>query len=100
MEKEVALKRAQEWTDSSMSVLKEDYSTKDKLLRVTFESLLNSRLLDPPESFIKQEEEGEEEEGEGEEGGGDDDDDDSDENDDDDNDDGRNGSGSEGSDEG
>lgn len=51
LEKEVGLQRAQEWVDTCTSVLKEDYQQKDKMLRVTFETLLTSRLLDPPESF-------------------------------------------------
>jgi hypothetical protein len=81
LEKEVGLRKAQEWIDDCRSVLKEEYSSKEKMLRVTFDSLLTSRLLDPPESFVKQEEEEEEEEEgsdeeeEGSDGSSDDDDD-------------------------
>ena len=84
LEKEVGIQRAQEWVDSCLSVLKEDYLLKDKMLRVTFDTLLTSRLLDPPESFVeKGSSDEEEEEGEGEEGSDDSSSEESDENEED-----------------
>lgn len=54
-EKEVALKKANEFLDTSTSIDKEEYTMKSRMLKVTLDGLYNSRLLDPPESFAKQE---------------------------------------------
>jgi len=69
LEKEVALRKAKEWIDETISIDKEEYIMKDRMLQVTFSGLLTSRLLDPPESFIKEDsssdDEEEEKEGQG-----------------------------------
>lgn len=63
LEKEVALRKAKEWIDETVSIDKEEYIMKDRMLQVTFHSLLTSRLLDPPESFIKKDMSSDEDEG-------------------------------------
>ena len=75
LEKEVSLKKTVEWIESSTCIIGEEYAMKDKMLQVTFTSLLTSRLLDPPETFMKKDSSSDEET---QAAGGDDDSDDDD----------------------